>query len=264
VIYRRSTVTADVTFEGLGLHSGISVKVVVHPAQDGLHFRSPSGRWQAIPENVTDTTRSTRLGEIGTIEHLMSALAGLQITDAEVEVSAGELPAMDGSAAPYANALLNTGLTSLGEAELTRPFARTFVQREDSKVAISAGTGKWRYEFTTGDRWPREQILETEDVIADYVRGIAPARTFGFVEELPMIEKYGLAKGLDKDSALILGHEGYLNEPRCADEPVRHKMLDAIGDIYLAGVPIHMLNVVAVRTGHTATVEAARLLRDRG
>jgi len=239
---------------------GQPVNVTVHPHDGGIFFRFRNEQWEARPENVTDTTRCTRLGLVATIEHLMSALAGTEITVAMVELDAPELPALDGSAAPYLEALVENGFDEIGSADAAKVFSRVFVQDDDAKIAISAGEGHWRYEFLTFPRWPGTQVLDAPNVIDEYPR-IANARTFAFQEELAMIEAAGLGQGLDAESALILGPDGYLNSERCADEPVRHKMLDAIGDIYLAGIPLRFLNVVAIRTGHAATVKAAGQLR---
>lgn len=261
--YQRSTIKKATVFEGLGLHSGTPVRVVVEPGNEGIRFRYGGQCWAASPANVTDTRRCTKLGDISTVEHMMSALAGLEITDAEIEVSAPELPAMDGSAAPFYMGLSEPGLEELGEADVAAIFSRIFVPDGEAKIAISAGTGRWRYEFHTGERWPGIQVFETTDVNGDYGDKIAPARTFGFEEELPMIAAAGLAKGLDETSALVLGQNGYINEARSPDEPVLHKLLDAIGDLYLSGIPIRFMNVVAVRTGHTTTVRAALMLSQR-
>jgi UDP-3-O-acyl-N-acetylglucosamine deacetylase len=97
VIFTRRTVVNPVSFTGLGLHTGVPVELTIHPGENGIAFRYSSTRTEATPDNVTDTRRSTKLGEVGTIEHLMSALAGLEITDAEIELTAPEIPAMDGS-----------------------------------------------------------------------------------------------------------------------------------------------------------------------
>lgn len=260
--FTRRTLALDAAFEGMGLHSGEPVRAVVHPGESGITFRCGVQVFGAMPQNVTDTTRSTRLGSISTIEHLMSALAGLEITEAEVEVEGGELPALDGSAALYLAGLSAAGTVDLGSSEVVVPFERVFMQGPQS-VAVSAGSGHWRYAFVNPDRWPFRQVFETPDVARDYGDEIAPARTFGFAEDLPAIEAAGLAKGLDLQSALLLGASGYLNNERFADEPARHKLLDAIGDLYLAGVPIRLLNVTAERSGHRANVEAAALIRQQ-
>jgi UDP-3-O-[3-hydroxymyristoyl] N-acetylglucosamine deacetylase len=260
LIYRRRTITTEVTFEGLGLHTGAPVKVTAHPAGDGIWFRLGSSRWEARPQNVSDTTRCTKLGDIGTIEHMMSALAGLEITDIEIELSAGELPALDGSALGYVQGFMAARFTELAEDKASEPFSRVFFQELPVKIAIGKGTGHWRYSYEVQDRWPGEQVFETEEVIADYVSEVSPARTFALAEEVPMVLAAGLAKGLDIDKALIVGIEGYKNDARFADEPARHKMLDLIGDLYLAGIPARHLNVSAEKSGHRTNVAAAAQL----
>ncbi len=261
MIIHRRTVAREVTWEGPGLHSGVPTKVVLRPGEDGIWFRYGQGRWKACPAEVTDTTRSTKLGDISTIEHLMSALAGLEITDAEVEVSAPEMPAAGGSSAQYVEGLAAAGFVSLSVREARDLFARVFVQEGDAKVAIAAGHGHWAYRYDVGERWPGVQEAEYRKLPESYADQIAPARTFGLIEELPHLERLGLARGLDEHSALVLGAEGYENEPRFPDEPARHKLLDAIGDLYLAGVPIRCLDVVGERSGHRTNVQAAAKLK---
>ncbi len=260
--FERRTVASDLTFEGLGLHSGVPVRVVVRPGDQGLVFRSPRGVWQAIPDNVSDTTRCTKLGEISTIEHLMSAFCGTEITDADVELDADELPALDGAAGEYTVAIERVGSVTLGERSLRDLFARIFLQEQDFKLAVGIGTGHWRYEYITGARWPGAQVYEATSVPSGYASQIAPARTFGLEEEVPHLHAMGLARGLDLSNALVLGRDGYVNEPRFPDEPARHKLLDALGDLYLSGVPARFLNVVAERSGHRAHVVAAKRLQE--
>ena len=235
--------------------------MAVHPASDGIHFRYGSDRFQASPENVTDTTRSTKLGSIGTVEHIMSALAGLQITDAEIEVDAPEIPGMDGSSLLFVQSLTQTGFQELGRQEQVELYRRVFLQDDLIKVAVAKGTGHWRYDYDLGSRWPGHQSFESASVVDDYATQIAGARTFALAEELPMIEKMGLGRGLDESSALIVGDHNYQNQARFADEPARHKLLDLIGDLYLAGLPIAMLSVVAERSGHAANVKTALMLK---
>jgi UDP-3-O-[3-hydroxymyristoyl] N-acetylglucosamine deacetylase len=257
--FRRRTLSNSVVFEGLGLHSGVPVRATVHPSSSGIVFRYGAAIIAALPENVTETRRCTRLGSVSTVEHLMSAFAGLEITDAEVELSAPELPAMDGSSAEFVNGLSSAGLADLGETELPNLFTRVFVQEEAYKIAVSAGEGHWRYDFQTPFL---SQHFETSDVVAAYSSEIAPARTFGFERELPKLKEAGLAQGLDLSKALVIGEEGYVNEARFQDEPARHKLLDTIGDLYLAGIPIRFLNVVADRSGHAGNVRTAMQLRN--
>lgn len=260
VEFERKTVAKEVVFEGLGLHSGVPVRVAVRPGGDGIWFQCGAERVQANPENVTDTSRCTMLGPISTVEHLMAALAGFEITDAEVELSAPELPALDGAAGVYASALAGAGAAAVGRARWPGLYARAFVNENGSKIAVSSGEGHWKFEFVSAGRWPFSQTFESRAVHQDFAWAIAPARTFDFEENVPKVQAAGLAKGLDATTALILGREGYLNEPLFPDEPARHKMLDLIGDLYLAGVPIRFLNVAATRAGHWLNVRAAMVL----
>lgn len=260
--FTRFTLREKVEFEGLGLHGGQPVRVRVHPGSDGLFFRTSGGRWEAIATNVTDTTRSTKLGEVATVEHMMSALAGLEITDAEIEVEGGEMPALDGSAQGFVEGMLAAGLEELGSGQIEPLFKRVFFHEEPIKIAIGKGEGHWKYLYDLGDRWPGLQEFESYLSPEAYAREIAPARTFALVEEVPQILEFGLAKGLDQETALILGIEGYKNEARFEDEPARHKLLDLIGDLYLSGVPVRLLNVAAERSGHATNVRAAALLRE--
>jgi UDP-3-O-[3-hydroxymyristoyl] N-acetylglucosamine deacetylase len=208
---------------------------------------------------VADTARCTKLGDIATVEHLMAALAGLEVTDAEIEVDAPELPALDGSALEYVRAVRDAGFADLESREGNAPFTRVFVHDLDRKIAISSGEGHWRYEYRT-PFWPYFQVFGSKNVAGAFCDEIAPARTFGHAHEVEAIRAAGLAKGLTLDSALVLGEKGYENPPRFANEASRHKLLDAIGDLYLAGIPIRYLNVVAQGTGHKMNVEAAAQL----
>jgi UDP-3-O-acyl-N-acetylglucosamine deacetylase len=235
--------------------------MTVHPSEDGIRFRFGNAVVSASPENVTETTRCTRLGPISTIEHLMSAFAGLEITDAEVELTAHEVPGMDGSSGPFVAGLMEAGLVVTAEAQLPHLYRRVFFKEGDTEIAVAKGTGHWRYAFDTGSRWPGRQVFESRRVADEYPSVISHARTFAFAEEIPTIMQMGLGKGLDESSALILGSDDYQNPARFDDEPARHKMLDIIGDLYLSGVPIRHLNVAAERSGHTANVKTAAMLK---
>lgn len=260
--FERKTLAQQIVLDGKGLHSGNAVTVTIHPSENGIWFRCGSDRVQATPDNVKDTSRCTTLGPISTVEHLMSALAGCEITDAEIELTSPELPALDGASGVYASEILKVGTKVIGKAACTGPYARVFVHEDDSKIAIAAGSGHWKFDFINEKRWPFHQTFETETVCAAYATGIAPARTFDVEENIPLIQAAGLAKGLDLSTALILGMEGYVNEAQFPDEPARHKLLDLIGDLYLSGVPIRFLNVAAERAGHWLNVKAAKLLAD--
>lgn len=258
--FRRFTVREAVRFEGLGLHSGAPVHVRIHPHRDGLWLHLGADRVALSVSNVTDVSRCTRVGSVSTVEHLMSALAGQEITDAVIETSAPELPGLDGSALPYAAAIQNVGREPTGSLHLDGPFARIFVRQESAEISVGRGEGHLRYEFTTEWQWIQRQTMELTVTPETYLREVAPARTFCFESELPYLKELGLGQGLDGASAFAIGASGYVGSVRFPDEPVRHKLLDLIGDLYLSGVPIAALGVVASRSGHRANVEAAHKL----
>ena len=261
MIVQRKTVAASAQFQGLGLHSGVAVTVDVHPGESGIRFRLGEQVIEAIPANVSDTTRCTSLGPIRTIEHIMSALAAHQITDAEIELTTPELPGLDGSAREYWRGLGAVGSLDIGEYELDDIYTRLYVQAEDGvKIAVGKGTGHWRFDFDSGERWPGAMSFECLDILASYGEEISPARTTVFASEIEIAKAAGLGQGLDEHSVLILGPEGYGNQPRFPDEPARHKLLDLVGDLALAGVPIGYLNVVASKSGHSRNVEMAALI----
>lgn len=260
MIVHRQTLAQPITWAGAGLHTGAAVKVTAHPSSEGIHFRHLGSRYRAVPSEVTDTTRCTRLGTVAVIEHLMSALAACEVTDVEIEVEGPELPALGGNALGYYQAIQAAGFDQVGDAEYAGLFARVYHKGDGFNIAVAKGEGWWRYLFDSGERFPGTQEFEWHAKEGDYGAEIAPARTFAFDFEVEMLRKAGLGLGLDAESALVLSAEGYVNPPLFPDEPARHKLLDLIGDLYLAGVPIRELSVVAEKSGHTANVATAAKL----
>ncbi len=258
---QRLTVAKSFELSGLGLHSGVPVSVRVEAGEEGLFFSDGIGRWEAIPDNATDTKRSTTIGTVRTVEHLMSALAGSGITDAEVQVTGGELPGADGSALPFYQAIASAGLRQIGERTFPKLFSRVFFSEKQASIGISAGTGQWKFEYQAGNAWPRLQTFQSEDILADYGSEIAPARTFALEEEIPFLAQLQLGQGLDETSAVLVGTSGYLGDVRFGDELARHKLLDAIGDLALSGYPLNAINAVLIKSGHSSHVAAAAKLR---
>jgi UDP-3-O-[3-hydroxymyristoyl] N-acetylglucosamine deacetylase len=244
---------APVTLAGHGLHSGQPVTVRIHPADGGIAFRCDGSRVVAAPASVTGTSFHTVLGAIGTVEHLMSAFAGAGITDAEVELSYPELPALDGSAAGYV-AVLRT--QPLDEAEVLLPRHEVLVETPDASISVRRGTGVWAYTFAHGCGAQRFTCRLPQD----YRTEVAPARTFALADQVPAMAVKGLGQGLDTSSVVLLGPDGYQNAPRFPDEPARHKLLDLVGDLYLTGIPVGLLDVTASFSGHTTNVAMAALL----
>ena len=258
-------------FRGVGLHSGADAAVRFLPASagTGLVFRKASSG-QEIPAraaNVTDTSRCTRLGagglEIQTVEHVLSALAGLGVDDAVIEFEGPEMPAADGSAAPFVPLLLEAGRTAQpgpGAAPITLDAPLFIAEGEATLAAFPAD----HFEATVVLDYPRHAYLGTQAArfVAgrdDYAAWVAPARTFGFVAELEALKARGLALGATRDNAVALGRDGYETPLRFPDELARHKVLDLIGDLALAGRPLHA-RILALMPGHTLNTRLAGLL----
>ena len=258
--FPRFTLAAEAVLEGKGLHSGLPCRVRIVPAGSGLRFATPTGTVDARPENVTGTQRCTQLAGISTVEHVLSALAGLGVTDADLVVEGGELPAADGCSAPFVNAILGAGLAPCGSLDVEGPFERVYVVNGSSKVAIAKGEGWWRAEFEVIDSFIGRQVAEVALCPASYAAEIAPARTTVFEDEWESAQAAGLGLGLDEKTVVGIGKEGYANEPRFADEPARHKLLDLIGDLALSGVPVVHLDVIGERSSHATNIEAAAQL----
>ena len=259
--FDRRTLGGEARFEGPGIHTGEVGLAVVRPGEDGIVFTVNGERLPARPESVTDTSmRTTRLGGVGMIEHLMSAFAAQEITEAEVEVTGREMPILDGSAKDYLEGLKCAGSASLGKRRSVHLFSRVNVQGDnDERIGISAGTGRWRFDWERKGHWPGLMSREAQ-MPTDYEEHVAPARTFCFEDELDMIRAAGLGKGGNEQNTLVIGSDGYRTQCRFDDEPPRHKLLDLIGDMMLAGIPARFLNVVAERSGHKLNVEAAARL----
>ncbi|MCH8274547.1 MAG: UDP-3-O-acyl-N-acetylglucosamine deacetylase [Armatimonadetes bacterium] len=260
--FERVTVASSAAFVGVGIHSGDECRVVVRPGNEGIIFRSDGARIPAVPEEVSRTPRSTWLGPIRTVEHLMSALAGAEITDAEVDVEGEELPILDGGAMEYLRGIDCAGTKETGRRAALRVSGTVGLENGLQQISVALGDGRWRYEFDSGDRWPGRQSVEVRLTPARYAREIAPAKTTVFEDEIEAVRASGLGLGGNEKNTLVIGQAGYLTESRFPDEAPRHKLLDCIGDLALSGVPVRFLNVVAHRTGHEMNVRAAARLAE--
>lgn len=266
---RQTLAQPSAVLSGVGLHSGAgaSVRLLPAPSCTGLRFRRCSDG-QELPAqvpNVSDTSRCTRLSVSGftvqTVEHVLSALAGLGISDAVVEIDGPEVPAMDGSAAPFAAAILDAGLHEHSESvkpiTLMQPI--TVSERGSMLIALPSET----LSFTVVLDYPRHSYLGTQaalfDGAGDYYRQIAPARTYGFLAEIEALRAAGLGLGASKDNAVVLGETQYETPLRFPNELARHKLLDLIGDLALAGRPV-CAAIIAVKPSHTLNAQLARLL----
>ncbi len=266
---RQTLAAPSAVFSGVGLHSGAgaSVRLLPAPAGTGLVFRRSDGQEiPALAANVEDTSRCTRLKigdfEVQTVEHVLSALAGLGIDDAVIEIDGPEVPAADGSAAPFVELILAAGTQTRSEQvqplRLTEPV---FVSAGGCTVAALPSD---HFSASVVLDYPKHSYLGTQAAIfdgrtGDYAVQIAPARTFGFLSEIDRLRARGLGLGASFDNALVLGETQFETPQRFPNEMARHKLLDLIGDLALTGRPI-CAEIVAIKPGHTLNVRLARRL----
>jgi UDP-3-O-[3-hydroxymyristoyl] N-acetylglucosamine deacetylase len=268
------TIRSEIGFSGVGLHSGapVTMRLVPAPAGSGIVFRRTdldNFEIAAIGRNVAKVSYATSLMRqsvlISTTEHLLSALIGVGVDNVIVEMDNLEVPILDGSSLPYVQAFHAVGLKQQRRKREYLRILKDVEVREGSKfIGVYPGSG-YSIEYTIDFPEPIGYERFTGDLATgDYVKLIAPARTFGFKEDEAMLRDMGLIRGVSDDSAIILSRQGVENGPlRFDDEFVRHKVLDLIGDLALAGRRIQG-RVVAERAGHAMhTALVQRLMRDR-
>lgn len=244
-------------FVGVGLHTGRSTRAIVEPSGpgSGLVFRAHDGvTFPATAEYVVDTQRATVLGDrgttISTVEHLLSALRGMGIDNALIAVDGGEVPVMDGSAKTFADAIAAVGSVEQGEPRVVFRPERAMGFRDDDKTLAIIPSPSWRIKFTVVYPPPiGTQYFEGEITPELYREEIAPARTFGYLHEVEALRARGLAQGGTLENALVFAPEGPMQELRWPNEPVRHKVLDMIGDFALLGM-YPQCEAVALKSGH--------------
>ncbi len=268
----QTTVKRAVTLVGTGLHSGRPVRLTIRPAEaGGLRFRridvqDRDNLIQARYDLVTDTTLCTALTNaagvsISTVEHIMAALAGLGVHNAVIEVDGPEVPIMDGSAQRFVAAIMRAGLRRLpAPVEAIRIIAPVLDERDGVVTMLSPSerfTVSFEIEFADAAIGRQSRGLDMAG--GTFVRELADCRTFCRRADVEAMQARGLALGGSLDNAIVVDGSAVLNPGgfRRADECVRHKMLDAVGDLALAGAPI-LGAYRGVRAGHGAT---NRLLR---
>lgn len=263
----QTTLRDVIAFEGAGLHTGASarVRVLPAPAGHGLRFRLDDAvEFPARADYVVDTVRATVLGSgehrVSTVEHLLSALLGCGVDNALIAVDGPEIPIMDGSAKPFADAVDAVGLTTLHEARVRWIPTEPHVFRDGDKLLVVAPASSFRVRMTVDFPAPvGAQYVEAEIVPETYRREIAANRTFGFQREVEGMLKRGLAQGGTLENAVVFGADGPLAPLRTPNEPVRHKALDLVGDFALLGA-YPQCEVIALKSGHKLHCMAVREL----
>jgi UDP-3-O-[3-hydroxymyristoyl] N-acetylglucosamine deacetylase len=261
---RQQTIRRSVALEGIGLHSGKPAKITVSPAppDSGIVFRTgPDGPpIAAAPESVVDSHYATTIGRNGTrirtVEHLMAAAAGLGIDNLQVEVDGTEVPAMDGSAKPFVGLLNAAGRTTQNARRRPITIPQPVRIGNDNRWIQILPAPEFRISYTLDNDHPAigVQTLSWVPTEESFVSEYAPARTYGFLEDLGTMRKHGLALGGSLDNAIVVGKRGTLNGLRYRDEFVRHKMLDLVGDLALLGRPL-VGHVIARNAGHGLNFE---------
>lgn len=262
------TLRAAAVFDGVGLHTGKDAHVVVSPGapHSGLQFiLNDVVTVPALAEYVVDTSRATVLGKDGhsvsTVEHLLSALVGLGIDNASIAVQGPEIPVLDGSSLPFVQALRRAGIVGSGVPRRELDVAEMHFTDGDKRLSILPARA-YAFEVTVDFRAPIgfQQFAGILEAV-DYDAEIAPARTFGYLDELEALRACGLALGGSLDNAVVFGPDGPLQPLRLADEPVRHKVLDLLGDFALTGVHLNA-KIVAYKSGHALHAKAVQALRN--
>lgn len=262
-MFLQRTVKHDIGCKSIGLHSGRKVSMVIRPAGvgEGIVFvrtdLSGDNRIKANINNVRDTTLATTLGlngvTVSTVEHLMSAFSGMGVDNAMVEIDAPEVPIMDGSARPFVDLLKDVGTKIQGKGKKLLVIKEKIAVSEGDGIAMLLPFPEFRITYKIEFNHPAIGIQSYHMNLSDisYEEEICAARTFGFLKDVEYLQAKGLALGGSLKNAVVLDDHRIINKDglRFPDEFVKHKILDAIGDLSLLGIPI-IGHFVAYKSGH--------------
>ncbi|HTO97404.1 MAG TPA: UDP-3-O-acyl-N-acetylglucosamine deacetylase [Myxococcales bacterium] len=266
--FRQRTFKQRAAMSGIGLHSGASVRLTLAPApaDSGIVFVSSGVEVPALSEFVVDTNLNTSLGRgrvrIGTVEHLLAALSGCGIDNARIEVEGPEIPIADGSSEPFVALIREAGVH---EQRATRRYLlvrkSVGVTEGDKLARLSPARGRFAVHYTIDFRHPliSDQSYRVELNEKSFQKEIARARTFGFKRDVESLHSAGLARGGSLENAVVVDDFSILNPEglRYPDEFVRHKILDALGDLSLLGMPV-IGQLTALKSGHALNQQLVR------
>ncbi len=274
----QSTLKSEFELSGIGLHSGEQTRVRVLPAAvgEGRYFvRIDLPGAPIIPakiEAVGHTALSTELvgidAQIRTVEHLLGALAGMGADNARIEVDGPEVPLLDGSALVWVEAIAQTGLIpQASQQDSTPSFVLTepiWVRHGDAFVAaLPSAATRFSYGIDFEEEAIGNQWYSWSPEVESFASAIAPARTFGLARQIDQLRQAGLIKGGSLENALVCDRSGWLNPPlRFANEPVRHKILDLVGDLSLLGA-LPKAHYLAYKASHNLHVQLAKALNSQ-
>lgn len=269
------TLKSRVSFRGVGLHMGEEVALVLEPAPPdaGVVFvredlpGSPSLKAKA--RKVVSNERGTTIGKgevrVSTVEHILAALAGLKIDNVIIRMDGEEVPAADGSALPFVNLIQKAGVVEQPKPrQVFKIKEPIWIQEGERSLTVLPYPGlKIAYTVDFSHSWLKSQFAEFVIAEDTFIKEIAPSRTFGFMDEVEELKKRGLIKGGSLENAVLIDEEGVVNKEglRFPNEPVRHKILDLIGDLYLLEKPIEG-HIIAVKSGHFFNIKLIQRLRE--
>ena len=249
----QQTIAEPIFIKGIGLHTGIDVSIKLCPAEAdyGIKFIRKdivaNNIVDALWSNVTNTNLSTTISNkygvsVSTIEHLMSALSGLHIDNIKIEISGPEVPIMDGSSIKFVDMIDKTSTKTLNKKRKILKVKKNIkVEKDNTSAELKPNTQfSIDFEIDFPSKFVSQQSCQLQLINGNYKTDIASARTFGFEKDVDILRSNGLALGGSLENAVVIGENKILNSDglRFKDEFVRHKILDSIGDLYLAGAPI--------------------------
>ncbi len=273
---QKRTLSKEIVFSGVGLHGGIATRVRILPEtrDRGRYFvRTDIPGSPTIPatiDSVVATTLSTELGrgeaKVRTVEHLLAALVASGVERARIEIDGPEVPLLDGSAQPWAEAIATACLrvpnpdTSSATPKIQNPI---WVRKGEAfTAALPSPETRFSYGIDFDLKAIGNQWHSWSPATESFTEAIAPARTFGLADQIEQLLQLGLIKGGSLENALICGPEGWLNPPlRFANEPVRHKLLDLIGDLSLLGT-IPQGHYLAYKASHNLHIQLAQKINE--
>jgi UDP-3-O-[3-hydroxymyristoyl] N-acetylglucosamine deacetylase len=269
------TLSREIVFDGIGLHTGkpSHLRLLPAPAGSGRVFVRTDLEGTTVPATIAHVGRANyatclvRDGvRISTAEHLLAALYALGVDNARLEIDTEEVPILDGSATPFVDAIERAGVTDLNAPRRYLTISRPLTLVEEDKQISVHPSSEFRITYAIDFEHP---LLGYQELTADmwgtraFVEKLAPARTFVLERDVAELRRAGLAKGGNLDNAVVIGEQENLSgELRYADEPVRHKMLDLTGDLSLLGYPLKG-HVIAYKAGHDLHAALAQMIDHR-
>lgn len=270
----QKTIKRDISISGVGIHSGKKINLRLIPAQRDtgiVFYRKDKDLFiKAKIPFIVDTSFATTIGidgvKIRTIEHILATIYAFGITNLIIEVDGSEVPVLDGSALGFVNAITKAGIAKQSKTMPVMKITKPLIYEESHVRIIAKPHRGLRISYKIFYEHPliMEQFLSFEINEQTFIKDIAPARTFGFLKDIKYLLKNGFAKGGSLENAVVLDEKGTVGGPlRFKDEFVRHKILDALGDLSLIGYPLHG-HFIFERGGHTSHVKFIKILIESG